>query len=334
MSGRHGAEPETAASPATAARAAPPTLEDVRAAAVRIAPHARRTPVMRSSAIDEIVGASLHFKCENLQRVGAFKFRGACNTLFSLPDSEIAGGVATHSSGNHGAAVALAARLRGTSSFVVMPRNASRIKRAAVEHYGGRVIECEPGDAARDAALAEVVAAHGATVVHPFDDYRVIAGQGTAALELLEQVADLDLVVAPVGGGGLLSGTAVVVAGLGARTRVAGAEPAAADDTYRSFRVGERLPVDAPDTIADGLRTSVGALTFPIIKRHVSDIACASEAAIVEAMRLIWTRMKLVVEPSAAVPLAAILEGALDVGGARVAIMLTGGNVDLDSLPW
>ena len=331
MSGTRAAE---AGATVGAEVSAPPSLEDVRAAAGRIAPHAHRTPVMRCATIDALVGASLHFKCENLQKVGAFKFRGACNTLFSLADAELGGGVATHSSGNHGAAVALAAALRGTTSFVVMPRNAARVKRAAVEHYGARVIDCDPGDAARDAALAEVVAAHGCTVVHPYDDYRVIAGQGTAALELLEQVAGLDLVVAPVGGGGMLSGTAIVVAELGTGIRVVGAEPLAADDTFRSFQSGERVPVTSAETIADGLRTSVGELTFPIIRRRVSAIACASESAIVQAMRLIWTRMKLVVEPSAAVPLAAILEGNLEVRGARVGIMLTGGNVDLDTLPW
>jgi threonine dehydratase len=311
-----------------------PTLADVQAAAARIAPHAHRTPVMHSTAIDEMLGASLHFKCENLQKVGAFKFRGACNTLLSLGDAEIENGIATHSSGNHGAAVALAAQLRGTSSVVVMPSNTSAVKQAAVAHYGARIVHCEPNEESRTSTLESIVAEEGRTLVHPFDDMRVIAGQGTAALEFLEQVPDLDVVITPVGGGGLLSGTATTVSALRPEIRIVGAEPAAADDTYRSFRAGHIIPVGVPDTIADGLRTTVGELTFPIIARHVEDIVRVSEESIVEAMRLTWQRTKLIIEPSAAVPLAALLESLVEIRGARVGIILSGGNVDLDALPW
>ena len=311
-----------------------PSLADVQAAAARIEPYIHHTPIMRCSAIDEIVGASVHFKCENLQKVGAFKFRGACNTVLSLSEKEIENGIATHSSGNHGAAVALAARLRGTTAVVVMPSNTSAVKQAAVAHYGARIVHCEPNDESRRRTLEAIIAEEGRTLVHPFDDVRVIAGQGTAALEFLEQVPDLDIIMTPVGGGGLLSGTATVVAALSPKTRVIGAEPAGADDTYRSFRAGHIIPVGVPDTIADGLRTTVGELTFPIIARHVSDIVRVSEEAIVEAMRLTWQRTKLIVEASAAVPLAALLEGTVDVRDARVGIIISGGNVDLDALPW
>ena len=311
-----------------------PGLADVQAAATRIAPHVHRTPVARSSALDDILGATLHFKCENLQKIGAFKFRGACNTLLSLDDVEIENGIATHSSGNHGAAVALAAKLRGTSAVVVMPSNTSAVKEAAVAHYGARIVHCEPNEQSRTRTLEEILEREGRTLVHPFDDPRVIAGQGTAALELLEQVPDLDVVMAPVGGGGLLAGTAVATSGLRPGVRIVGAEPANADDTYRSFRSGHIMPVGVPDTIADGLRTTVGTLTFPIIRRHAADIVRVSEEAIVEAMRLFWTRTKLVIEPSAAVPVAALLEGLVEVRDARVGIILSGGNVDLDALPW
>ena len=314
-----------------AGQVASPTLADLQAAAARIAPHIHCTPIMRCSAIDDVVGASLHFKCENLQKVGAFKFRGACNTLLSLSDKELENGIATHSSGNHGAAVALAAQLRGTTSVVVMPNNTSAVKQAAVAHYGARIVHCEPNEESRTRTLEAIIEDEERTLVHPFDDLRVIAGQGTAALELLEQVPELDIVMTPVGGGGLLSGTATAVAALSAKTRVIGAEPSGADDTYRSFRAGKIIPVGVPDTIADGLRTTVGELTFPIISRHVADIVRVSEEAIVEAMRLTWQRSKLIIEASAAVPLAALLEGAMDVHDARVGIIISGGNVDLDA---
>lgn len=311
-----------------------PTLADIQAAAVRIAPHVHRTPVMTCSAIDGMVGTSLHFKCENLQKVGAFKFRGACNTVLSLSDDELENGIATHSSGNHGAAVALAAQLRGTTSVVVMPSNTSAVKEAAVAHYGARIVHCEPNEESRTRTLEAILEDEGRTLVHPFDDVRVIAGQGTAALELLEQVPDLDIVITPVGGGGLLSGTAISVAGLSAQTRIIGAEPEGADDAYRSFRAGHIIPVGTPNTIADGLRTTVGELTFPVIREHVADIVRVSEEAIIEAMRITWQRSKLIIEASAAVPLAALLESKVDVRDARIGIIISGGNVDLDALPW
>ena len=311
-----------------------PTLADIQAAAARIAPHIHRTPIMRCSAIDDMVGASLHFKCENLQKVGAFKFRGACNTLLSLSDHELENGIATHSSGNHGAAVALAAQLRGTTGVVVMPSNTSAVKQAAVTHYGARIVHCEPNEESRTRTLEAILEDEGRTLVHPFDDVRVIAGQGTAALELLEQVPDLDIVITPVGGGGLLSGTAISVAGLSAQTRIIGAEPEGADDAYRSFRAGHIIPVGTPNTIADGLRTTVGELTFPVIREHVADIVRVSEEAIIEAMRITWQRSKLIIEASAAVPLAALLESKVDVRDARIGIIISGGNVDLDALPW
>jgi len=317
------------------------TIDDVRAAARRIAPHAHRTPVLRSRTLDAEAGATLLFKCENLQRSGAFKFRGACNAVMSLAGSRLAAGVATHSSGNHAAALALAASLRGAPATVVMPDNANRAKVAAVRAYGATVVRCEPTQAAREAAMAAVIARSGAEPVPPFDDARVIAGQGTAALELLEDTATadaataLDAVIAPVGGGGLLAGTVVAVRAAAPGVAVWGAEPAQADDTARSFAAGERRPLAAtPDTLADGLRTSVGEITFPLIRAGAAGILTASEAGIVRAMRLLWERMKLVVEPSGAVPLAALLENPQALAGARVGIIISGGNVDLDRLPW
>ncbi|TAM44765.1 MAG: pyridoxal-phosphate dependent enzyme [Acidobacteria bacterium] len=304
------------------------------AAAQRIRPYAHRTPVLTCSGLDAMTGAVLFFKCENFQRVGAFKFRGAANAVFSLSDEEARRGVATHSSGNHAAALALAARLRGVSAHVVMPRTARTVKRAAVAGYGARIVLCEPTLAAREATLADVVADTGATVVHPYNDARVIAGQGTAALELVGEVPSLDVVLAPVGGGGLLSGTAIAVAGASPGTRVVGAEPAAADDAFRSLREGRIVPAVAPATIADGLLTSLGTLTFAVIRECVAEIVTVSEDAIVAAMRHTWERMKIVIEPSSAVPLGAMLEGKLPAAGRRIGVIVSGGNVDLADLPW
>ena len=311
-----------------------PTLEQIREAAARISPYVHRTPVFTCRSLDAMTGATLFLKCENLQKVGAFKIRGATNAVLSLADREAARGVATHSSGNHAAALALAARWRGVRAYVVMPENAPAVKQRAVEGYGAEVVPCRPTLAARGEMLAEVVARTGATVIHPYDDYRIIAGQGTAALELCEEVDDLDVIMAPVGGGGLLSGTALAVRGISARTRVLGAEPEIADDAFRSLQAGRIIPSSYPDTVADGLRTSLGELTFPIIRKHVDAIVTAGEADIIAATRTIWERMKLVVEPSAAVPLATILSGRVDLAGKRVGIVLSGGNVDLDTLPW
>jgi threonine dehydratase len=311
-----------------------PTLDDIMAAAERIRPYAHRTPIMTCSTLDALSSAHLFFKCENLQKVGAFKFRGATNAVFSLDAETARRGVVTHSSGNHAQALALAAHLRGIAACIVMPQDAPTVKVDAVRGYGARIVFAgnAPGD--RERVLADVARESGAEFVHPSDDVRVIAGQGTCALEILEEVTDVDLVVTPVGGGGLLSGTALAVKSLSAHARVAGAEPAAADDARRSFLSGTLFPSGNPRTIADGLRTSLGPNTFPIVRACVSEIALASEEGIVAAMRLLWERMKLVVEPSAAVPLAAILEGNLDVRGKRVAIVLSGGNVDLTRLPW
>lgn len=311
-----------------------PTIADIRQAAERIKPFVHRTPVLVCSALDEMSGASLFFKCENLQKVGAFKIRGACNTVFCLGDEQAARGVATHSSGNHAAAVALAARWRGVRAYVVMPENTPEVKKAAVASYGAEVTYCVPTLEARDETLAEVVKATGATVVHAYDDRRVIAGQGTAALELCEEVADLDVVMVPVGGGGLLSGTALAVSAVAPDAHVIAAEPEGADDAYRSLQAGRIIPSVNPNTIADGLLTSLGELTFPIIRDHVKEIVTVSEQAIIEAMRHIWERMKIIVEPSAAVPLGAILSGKLDVAGKSVGVILSGGNVDLERLPW
>jgi len=284
--------------------------------------------------MNRMTGGEIFFKCENLQKAGAFKIRGACNAVFSLSDEEARRGVATHSSGNHAAALALAAQWRGIPAHVVMPENAPRVKKLAVAGYGAEIIFCRPTLEARERALAEVVARTGANVVHPYNDLRVITGQATAGIELCEQVQDLDLVLAPVGGGGLLSGTAIAVSLVSPKTAVIAAEPEMADDAYRSLKSGRIVPSVHPNTLADGLLTSLGDLTFPIIQRYVRDIVLVSEEAIVEAMRCLWERMKILVEPSAAVPLGAILSRRLDVAGRRVGIIVSGGNVDLDRLPW
>jgi len=309
-------------------------LAVIRAAHARIAPHVERTPVMSCRALDAAVGARLHFKCENFQEVGAFKARGAANAVFSLTEAEAARGVVTHSSGNHGAALAWAAARRGIPAWIVMPESAPAIKQANVRGCGGLVRLCTPTLAAREAECAAVQAETGATLVHPYNDWRVIAGQGTAALELLADVPDLDAVIAPVGGGGLLSGTAIAAKGLRPGIRVWGAEPKGADDAQRSLAAGRIIPQDNPRTIADGLLTSLGELTFAVISRAVDGIATATEEGIVRAMRLTWERMRIVVEASSSVPLACLAERTLDLAGLRVGIILTGGNVDLDRLPW
>jgi threonine dehydratase len=307
---------------------------DIQAAAERIADKIHRTPVLTCATLDAQAGARLFFKCENFQKVGAFKMRGATNAVFSLSDAEARPGVATHSSGNHAQALALAARLRGVPAYVVMPRNAPAVKRAAVAGYGAEIIACEPTLAAREATLAEVVARTGAAFVHPYDNDRIIAGQGTAALELLTDQPNLDLVMAPVGGGGLLSGTALATAALAPQADVVAAEPAGADDAYRSLAAGQIIPSVAPQTVADGLLTSLGQRNFPIIQEHVREIWTVEDPQIIAAMRLVWERMKIIIEPSAAVCLAAVLARPKQVAGRRVGIVVSGGNVDLGKLPW
>lgn len=310
-----------------------PTFAEIQQTARRIKPYAHRTPVLTCSSLDAMVKAQLFFKCENLQKVGAFKFRGACNAVFSLSDAEAHQGVATHSSGNHGAAVALAARLRGIEAHIVMPQNVAEVKRAAVAGYGATIVWCESTQAARESTLADVVRETGANFIHPYNDPRVIAGQATAALELYEDVPALDMVFAPVGGGGLISGTALTTMALSPATRVIAAEPAGADDAYRSLQADTIVPSLNPQTIADGLRTSLGDLTFAIIRQHVEQIVTVSEEAIIGAMRHVWERMKIIIEPSAAVPVAAVLAKQVELAGKRVGIILSGGNVDLDNLP-
>lgn len=312
----------------------PPSISQIRAAAERIAPLVHMTPVLTNRTINGFSGTELFFKAENLQKVGAFKARGAVNAVFSLEDLDAKKGVATHSSGNHAAALAYAAGCRGIKAYVVMPENAPPVKKAAVSDYGAEIIYCKPTQEAREEALARVVKETGATFIHPYNDYRVICGQATAALELLQQTPGLDVVVTPVGGGGLLSGTSLAVKALNPEIKVFGAEPEMADDAYRSFQAGQIIPVNNPATIADGLRTSLGELTFPIIQKHVTGILTVSEEAIISAMRLVWERMKIIIEPSAAVPLAAVLAYNSKFKGLKTGIILSGGNIDLDNLPW
>lgn len=307
-------------------------IEAIRAAAARLAPWAHRTPVLTSRALDERCGGSIFLKCENFQRVGAFKFRGAMNAVLQLDAEARSRGVVTHSSGNHAQALALAGKLAGVPVCVVMPRTAPAIKRAATEGYGARVVPCEPTLADREATVARLIAEHGYELVHPYDDWRVIAGQGTAALELLEQAGPLDLVVSPCGGGGLLSGTAIAVKSVSPTTQVVGAEPANADDARRSLELGAIVPSGDPRTIADGLRTSLGVRPFRVILRLVDAIAAATEEEIIAATRFVWERLKIVIEPSSAVPVAAILNGGIPVEGKRVGVILSGGNVDLEPL--
>ncbi len=309
-------------------------LDTIRSADRRIRPYIHRTPVLTSSRLDEASGASLFLKCENFQKIGAFKARGATNAVFLLNDVAAQRGVATHSSGNHGAAVARAAKLRGIPAHIVMPSNSAKVKICAVEGYGAHIVFCEPTEQAREVACADAIAKTGATLIHSFENENVIAGQGTAAVELLEEVPDLDLVMCPVGGGGLLCGTAVAAKSMRPKIKVIAVEPANADDAAQSFRAGRRIVTQKKFTIADGLRTNVGEPNFAIIQRYVDDIMTVSEEAIVSAMRTIWETMKIIIEPSAAVPYAAIQEAKIDVSAKRVGIILTGGNVDLDALPW
>ena len=311
-----------------------PTYDDVIAAHERIAPHVHQTPVMTSSSIDRITGAALFFKCENLQKAGAFKVRGASNAVFGLHDRQAERGVCTHSSGNHALSLSYAASRRGISCNVVMPCTAPLAKKSAVRRYGGIITECEPSMSSRQAAFAELQAAVGAEFVHPYNDPRVIAGQATCARELVSQVDELDAVIAPIGGGGMVSGTCLTLARTAPHIRVYAAEPEQADDAYRSFKAGHIIVDDAPETVADGLKVPLEELTWHFVSNHVTDILTTSEQEIVEAMRLVWKRMKLVIEPSSAVPLAAVLKHRDRFAGSRIGVIITGGNVDLDRLPW
>ena len=311
-----------------------PTFAEVVEARASVRRFAHRTPILTSESIDRVTGAHVYFKCENFQKGGAFKFRGAIHAVMSLSNAAAARGVCTHSSGNHAAALALAAQKRGIDAYVVMPDNAPEVKKKAVAGYGAKIFFCSPTLAARESTLAEVAAETGATEIHPYDNFHVIAGQGTAALEMLEDSPELDMVLAPVGGGGLLAGTALAVAHFSPRTRVIGCEPAGADDAYRSFLLGQIVPSIDPETIADGLLTSLGQRNFAIIRDKVEQIVTVSEESIIEALRMIWERMKIVVEPSSSVPLAAILEGKIESSNKKTGIIISGGNLDLGNLPF
>lgn len=310
------------------------TIEEVKQAAQRIKPYIHRTPVMTSESLDKQIGARVYMKCENLQKVGAFKFRGASNAVWSLTEEEGKYGVCTHSSGNHAQALALAAKMRGIPAYIVMPDNAPQVKKNAVAGYGGQITFCEPTLDSRESTMERIRLDTGATVVHPYDNERVIAGQGTAALELLEDIPGLDAIIAPVGGGGLLSGTLIAAIEIKPGIRVIAAEPEMADDAYRSLQEGRIVPSQNPKTIADGLLTSLGAFTFPIIQKHVERIVTVSEEGILHSMKFIWERVKLIIEPSAATVIAVLWEKKIDLKGLKVGVILSGGNVDLDKLPW
>lgn len=318
----------------TAATLTLPIYADVLAAHERIRPYVHRTPILTSSYLDGLTGAELYFKCENFQKAGAFKVRGASNAVFGLSESKAAMGVATHSSGNHALSLAYAAGRRGIPCTVVMPRTAPQVKKDAVMGYGGRIVECEPSTSSREATFAEVVKETGAEFVHPYDDERVIAGQGTCSKEMIEDLGSLDAIVAPIGGGGMVSGTCLTCSTIAPQTRIYAAEPEAADDAYQSIRKGEIVAYDAPVTVADGLKVPLKERTWHFVSRHVTDVLLASEDEIVDAMKLIWKRMKIVMEPSSAVPLATILKNPDVFAGKRVGVIITGGNVDLDALPW
>lgn len=305
-----------------------PDLRDIRAAHQRIRPYIHITAVLTCTALNRMIEAKLFLKCENFQKVGAFKFRGACNTIFSLSDQEASRGVVTHSSGNHAAALALAASKRGINANIVMPANAPAVKIAAVKSYGGHITFCEPTLSARERSATQIIEETGATLIHPFNDYRIIAGQATAALELMEENPVLDFILVPVGGGGLLSGTTIAAKALKSEIKVIGCEPRNADDAYRSIKAGRIIPPENPDTVADGLKTALGDKTFPIIYELVDDIVLATEEEIITAMQIIFERMKIVVEPSAAVPVAVLLSNKLNVADKNVGIIISGGNVD------
>lgn len=311
-----------------------PTLQTIREAHERIKPYIHRTPVLSSTFLNRQLDAEIFFKCENFQKVGAFKARGACNAVMSLTDADARRGVVTHSSGNHGAALAWAAGLRGIKAAVVVPENAPPPKKRAIAAYGADIVYCAPNVAAREAAVAALIEKHGYYLIHPFDNDQVIAGQGTATIELLEEKPDLDIIISPLGGGGLLSGTSIAAKGMKPTIKVYGGEPRGADDGFRSLASGVRVTEQTPETICDGLRTTLSERTFDIIRANVDGIGVASEENVIKAMRMTWELLKIIIESSCSPPLGAILEGNIVVKGKRVGIVLTGGNVDLDKLPW
>ena len=310
------------------------TIDDMRRAHERIKPHINRTPVLQSRYLNELTGAELFFKCENFQEAGAFKVRGACNAVFGLSDDMAERGVCTHSSGNHALSLSYAAGRRGIPCHVVMPRTAPQAKKEAVRRYGGLITECEPSTTSREAVFAEIQAKTGGEFVHPYNDPRVIAGQATCSAELIEQVDGLEAVVAPIGGGGMISGTCLTLSHLLPQSKIFAAEPEQADDAYRSFKSGQIIADDAPNTIADGLKVPLKENTWHFVSQFVSDIHTASEQEIIDAMKLTWTYLRIVMEPSCAVPLATILKNKDVFAGQRVGVIVTGGNVDLDRLPW
>ena len=311
-----------------------PVKQDIIDTYERIKNHIHRTPILTSSSLNSIFGCELFFKCENMQKVGAFKFRGASNAVFSLNDNDLQKGVTTHSSGNHAAALALAAKLKNIPVYIVMPRTAPQIKKAAVEGYGGKIVFCEPTLQAREETLSKVVEETGAVFIHPFDNYSIIAGQATCAKEIYEELDGLDYIITPIGGGGLLSGTCLSTKYFSPDTKVIGAEPKGADDAFRSIRDGMIRPSVNPKTICDGLLTQLSNRTFSIIRNNVNKIITVDEESIIKAMRMIWERMKIIVEPSSAVTLAVILENKDLFASKRIALILSGGNVDLEKLPW
>jgi len=310
------------------------TLKDIEAAHERIRPLIHRTPVFTNSSLNKLSGAELYFKCDNFQKAGSFKIRGATNTVEQLTIEELSRGVATTSSGNHGAALSMAVTRRGGKTKVVMPNNTPEIKINNVERNGGEVVWCEPEQESRESVLKDLIEETGAVVVHPYNDERIMAGQGTCAKELLEDYPDLDTIVSPVSGGGLLSGTLLSSKALKADIQVFGAEPAEADDAYRSLKLGKIVPNETINTICDGLRAQIGGLTFPVISDLVDDIITVTEEEIIDSMRMIWERLKMIVEPSSSITLGAVLKNKDKFNGKKVGLIISGGNVDLDHLPW
>ena len=311
-----------------------PTFDDVKIAHERIKPHINRTPVLTSAHLNELTGAELFFKCENFQTPGAFKVRGASNAVFGLTDDQAKLGVATHSSGNHASCLSYAASMRGIPCNVVMPTSAPQAKKDTVRRYGGKITECEPSTSSREGTFAQVQAATGGDFVHPYNDPRVIAGQATCAREFIEQTDGLDIVMAPIGGGGMISGTCLTLSNQAPEMQIIAAEPEQADDAYRSFKAGYIIADDAPKTIADGLLVPLKDLTWHFVSNHVTDILTASEQEIIDAMKLTWKHLRVVMEASSSVPLATVLKNKERFAGKRVGIIITGGNVDLDTLPW